>query len=90
MFVASDGVSAQFQYEILLDEIVAVPVGVGLRAEGALESERLLQEMFRGVYFPIPQVLERFLVPAGSEEIRLALHCEWIDMRSRKLWETSR
>lgn len=90
MFVASDGVSAQFQYEIRLDEIVAVPVGVGLRAEGALELERPLQEMFRGVYFPIPQVLERFLVPAGSEEIRLDLHCEWIDMRSRKLWETSR
>ena len=87
MFVASDGVSAQFQYEIRLDEIVATTVGGVLRAEGALELTRPLQEMFKGVYFPIPDLLERYLVPKGSGEIRLDLHCEWVDMRTRKLWE---
>ena len=88
-FVASDGVSAQFQYEIRLDEIVASEVDGELRAEGALELERHLQEIFGGVYFPIPAELERFLVPAGEREIRLDLHCEWIDMRTRKLWEAA-
>ena len=88
MFVASDGVSAQFQYEIRLDEIVATKVDGVMRAEGALELQRPLQEMFGGLYFPIPDVLESFLVPRGGDEIRLELHCEWIDMRTGKLWET--
>ena len=87
-FVASDGISAQFQYEIRLDEIVATEVEGQLRAEGALELSRPLQEMFGSIYFPIPAPLVRFLVPVGNNQIRLDLHCEWIDMRTGKLWET--
>ena len=89
-FVGSDEVSAQFQYEIRLDEIVAVDVGGRSRAEGALELDRPLQEMFGGIYFPIPKTLESFLVPKDNEEIRLDLHCEWIDMRTKKLWEAEK
>ena len=88
-FVASDGVSAQFQYDIRLDEIVSVDVGGAVRAEGALQLVRPLQSLFGGLYFPIPKALTRFLVPSGSEEIRLDLHCEWVDMRSRQLWEAA-
>ena len=88
-FVASDGVSAQFQYDIRLDEMVGVDVDGILRAEGALELDRKLQSLFGGLYFPIPIELTRFLVPSGSEEIRLDLHCEWVDMRSRQLWEAA-
>ncbi|MCY3605657.1 MAG: ATP-binding protein [Gammaproteobacteria bacterium] len=88
-FVASDGVSAQFQYDIRLDEIVGVDMAGVLRAEGALELNRPLQSLFDGLYFPIPIQLTRFLVPSGSEEIRLDLHCEWVDMRSRQLWEAA-
>ena len=86
-FVASDDVSAQFQYQIVLDEIVAAEVDGVLRAEGVFELDRPLQGMFGGVYFPIPAGLERYLVPAGNEKIRLDLHCEWIDMRTAKSWE---
>ena len=86
-FVASDAVSAQFQYDIRLDEIVAVEVGGVMRAQGALELERSPQSLFGGLYLPIPTELIRFLVPSGSEEIRLDLHCEWVDMRTRQLWE---
>ena len=89
-FVGSDEVSAQFQYEIRLDEIVAVDVSGRSRAEGVLELDRPLQEMFGGVYFPIPNTLEGFLVPKDNEEIRLDLHCEWIDMRTKKMWEAER
>lgn len=88
-FVASDDVSAQFQYEIRLDEIVAADVNGALRPEGVLELDRPLQEIYEGVYFPIPATLEKFIVPAGNEEIRLELHCEWIDMRTEKLWEAN-
>ena len=86
-FVASDGVSAQFLYEIRLDEIVATEVDGTLRAEGAMELDRPRQELFGGLYFAIPEALERFLVPRGYEEIRLNLETEWIDMRTGKLWE---
>ena len=86
-FVASDGVSAQFQYDIRLDEMAAVEFDGVMRAEGALELERPPQSLFGGLYLPIPTELTRFLVPSGSEEIRLDLHCEWVDMRTRQLWE---
>ena len=86
-FVASDDVSAQFQYEIRLDEIVVAEVNGMLRAEGVLELERPLQELYEGVYFPIPVALERFLVPIGNVEIRLDLDCDWFDMRTAKQWE---
>ena len=86
-FVASDGVSAQFQYDIRLDEIVAIEVGGVMRAEGVLELKLSPQSLFGGLYLPIPIELTRFLVPSGSEEIRLELHCEWVDMRTRQLWE---
>lgn len=86
-FVASDGVSAQFQYEIRLDEIVATEVGGIPRADGAMELDRPRQELFGGLYFAIPGSLERFLIPRGEEEIRLNLETEWIDMRTGRLWE---
>ena len=86
-FVASDGVSAQFQYEIRLDEIVATKIDGIMRADGAMELDRPRQELFGGLYFAIPGSLERFLVPRDEEEIRLNLDTEWIDMRTGRLWE---
>lgn len=86
LYVASDAVSAAFQYEIRLDQVITAAAGPGTRVEGALELEKPLHEMFNGLYFPIPQVLEPFLVPTGDEEIRLELHCDWIDMRTAKHW----
>ena len=86
MYVASDAVSAAFQYEIRVDEVVAATVNGQARAEGAIQLERPLQEMYEGIYFPVPQPLEQFLVPTGDEEIRLELHCDWIDMRTAKHW----
>jgi len=86
LYVASDTVSAAFQYEIRLDEVVAADVNGEIRAEGALPLDRPLQQMYAGLYFPIPAVLEPFLVPRGTAEIRLELHCDWIDMRTAKHW----
>jgi molecular chaperone HtpG len=85
-YVASDTVSAAFQYEIRLDEVVAASLNGVLRAEGAIQLQQPLQEMNDGIYFPIPAPLEHFLVPEGDAEIRLELHCDWIDMRTAKHW----
>ncbi|MGE3509292.1 MAG: ATP-binding protein [Vicinamibacterales bacterium] len=86
LYVASDTVSAAFQYEIRLDEVVAADVNGEIRAEGARPLDRPLQQMYAGLYFPIPAALEPFLVPRGTAEIRLELHCDWIDMRTAKHW----
>jgi molecular chaperone HtpG len=86
LYVASDAVSASFQYEIRLDEIVGADVNGAVRAEGALPLGRPFQELYGGAYFPIPQPLEPFLVPTGNDEIRLELHCDWMDMRTAKHW----
>jgi molecular chaperone HtpG len=85
-YVISDAVSAAFKYEIRLDEVVAVQVGGVPRAEGAIALQTPLQEMFGGLYFPVPQALERFVVPQGAEEIRLELYCDWFDMRTARHW----
>ena len=85
-YVASDGVSAAFQYEIRLDELVTAEINGDKRAEGATELDRPLQEIFAGIYFPIPVSLESFIVPVKDQEIRLYLHCEWIDMCTAKHW----
>jgi molecular chaperone HtpG len=87
MYVASDSVSAAFQYEIRVDEVVVADVNGSIRAEGAIQLDRPLQEMYGGMYFPIPASLERFLVPQGDAELRLELHCDWIDMRTAKHWQ---
>jgi molecular chaperone HtpG len=86
LYVASDAISASFQYEIRLDEIVSIEIDGEPRAEGAARLERPLQQVFGGLYFPIPMVLVPYLVPKESEEIRLALHCDWIDIRTAKQW----
>ena len=86
LYVVSDAVSAAFQYEIRLDEVVAANIAGTVRAEGAIQLDRLLQEIYGGLYFPIPKPLKRFIVPEGDDEIRLELHCDWIDMRTSKHW----
>ena len=82
----SDTVSTAFQYEIRVDEVVAADVDGARRSEGPVELDRPVQELFEGLYFPIPQPLERFLVPKGEEVIRLDLHCDWLDMRTARHW----
>ena len=85
-FVASDAFSAAFQYEIRLDELVVIEGGGFRDPQGAIELNRPLQQMYDGIYFPIPVQIETFLVPEGNEEIRIDLYCDWIDMRSAGHW----
>ena len=86
-YVVSDAVSASFKYEIRLDQVVATVTSSGeARAEGALPLDRPLQEMFGGLYFPIPISLEPFLVPRADNELRLELFADWFDIRTAKHW----
>jgi hypothetical protein len=87
MFVASDGISTAFQFEIRLDQIIATTGRDGLVAGGADEIDRPLQGLFGGLYFPVPQLLEKYLVPSDEQEIRIEVRCDWIDFTSARAWE---
>ena len=88
LYVLSDGIGSAFQYEIRLDELIVVSEIDGIhRAEGAVELKQQLQENYGGLYFPIPQAIESYIVPMDrDQEIRIYLYCEWIDMRTAKHW----
>lgn len=85
-YVISDAVSAAFKYEIRLDEVVAADINGVRRAEGAIELTTPLQQIYGGLYFPIPKPLENFLVPRDAAEIRVELYCDWFDVRTAKHW----
>jgi molecular chaperone HtpG len=90
LFVASDTISSAFQFEIRLDHLIFVKDDEGRQSiEGACELRQPLQELHEGLYFPIPTILESVLVPQGDAEIRIEVHCDWIDMKTAKVWEPS-
>ncbi len=87
MFVASDAISTAFQYEIRLERLVTTSSEAGPVAGGAAEISRPLQGLFGGLYFPIPEPLEEYLVPRGGGEVRIEVRCDWIDFLSARAWE---
>ena len=80
---ASDGISTAFRFEVGLDQLITLAEG----NTGATPLERPVQALFDGLYFPIPSVLEGHLVPVSSQEIRIAVHCEWTDYSTARSWE---
>lgn len=87
VLVASDAISTAFQFEVRLDRIITTAGDTGVVVGGAAEITRPLQALFNGLYFPIPEELESFLVPGGSQEIRIEVRCDWIDFSSARAWE---
>jgi molecular chaperone HtpG len=85
-YVASDAISASFQYEIRLDEVIAVQDEAVIRAEGSQQITKPVQLMFDGLYLAIPEPLERYLVPAGEASIRLEVDCDLFDIRTARRW----
>jgi hypothetical protein len=88
-YVASDAISASFQYEIRLDEVIAVRDGTATRAEGSQQITKPLQLMFDGMYFPVPEQLERYLVPTGEASIRLQVDCDLFDIKTARRWTSA-
>jgi hypothetical protein len=85
LFVTSDGMNAAFQYEIRLDRLIVAGDGVRQTC-GSVELSKPVQQLFKGVYLPIPPLLEKFLVPTQKQEVRILVNCDWIDMASSKRW----
>lgn len=86
LFVASDGLSTAFQFEVRLDELLKGEVP-GVVGSGADEEDRPIQALFGGLYFPIPEQLEEYLVPTGSRDVRIEVRCDWIDFSTARSWE---
>lgn len=87
---ASDGISTAFQFEVRLDKlIVESNDDRGSGGVGAEVMERPIQQLYDGLYFPIPTVLEPYLVPTSIEEVRIEVRCEWTDFSSARAWSAS-
>lgn len=86
LLVASDSISTAFELEVRLDHIIS-PDGVSGPAGDAAELTRPLQGLFGGLYFPVPESLEPYLVPTESKEVRIEVRCDWIDFTSARAWE---
>jgi molecular chaperone HtpG len=88
-YVASDAISASFRYEVRLDEVIAIQDGTVTRAEGSQQITKPVQLMFDGLYFPMPEKLERYLVPTGDASIRLQVDCDLFDIRTARRWTSA-
>ena len=85
LLVASDGISTAFQFEIRLDQLLIVPGSESL-SQGAVAIDRSIQQLFGGLYFPLPNDLEEILVPIGDQVIRIEVWCDWLDFAGSRSW----
>ena len=86
LLLASDGLSSAFQFEVRLDRLLLTADATSL-SQGAVAIEGTIQQLFGGLYFPLPTELENYLVPIGSQEIRIEVLCDWLDFASSRSWE---
>ncbi len=91
LFVASDGISSAFQFEVRLEHVISVGADGQRSMEGAEQTERSVQELNRGLYFPLPKILESVLVPGDQDEIRIEVSPgDWIDTKNAHAWRDPR
>ena len=83
--VASDAISTAFHFDIQLDRLL-VTMGTGLLSHGAVELTRPIQQIFEGLYFPIPSDLEEYLVPVGDQEVHIKVQCDLVDFAGSRGW----
>ena len=86
LLLASDGLSSAFQFEVRLDRLLLTADATSL-SQGAVAIESSIQQLFEGLYFPLPSELEEYLVPSGNQEIRIEVLCDWLDFASSRSWE---
>ena len=84
--VASDAISTAFHFDIQLARLL-VTTGTGLLSHGAVELNRPIQQIFKGLYFPVPSELEEYLVPVGDQEIHIRVQCDLVDFAGSRGWE---
>ena len=85
LLLASDGVSTAFEFEVRLDRLLLTVDGKSL-SQGAVAIEGSIQELFGGLYFPLPTELEGHLVPVGDQTIRIEVLFDWLDFVGSRSW----
>ncbi len=86
LLLASDGISSAFQFEVRLDQLLLASDRQSL-SQGAVAIAGSIQQLFGGLYFPLPTELERHLVPIGDQVIRIEVLCDWLDFIGSRGWE---
>ena len=86
LLLASDGISSAFQFEVRLDQLLLASDRQSL-SQGAVAIEGSIQQLFGGLYFPLPTELEKHLVPIGDQVILIEVLCDWLDFAGSRGWE---
>ena len=86
LLVASDAISTAFQFEVVLDRLL-VAAGSESLSQGAVVLQRPIQQLFRGLYFPIPTALEEHLVPVDDKKICIEVNCDLLDFAGSRAWK---
>lgn len=86
LLVASDAISTAFQFEVVLDRLL-VAAGSESLSQGAVVLQRPIQQLYRGLYFPIPTALEEHLVPVGDKKICIEVNCDLLDFAGSRAWK---
>ena len=89
LLLASDGISTAFEFEVRLDQLLLTADGKSL-SQGAVGIEGSIQELFGGLYFPLPTELEGHLVPDGDQAIRIEVLFDWLDFVGSRSWTARR
>ena len=86
-YAFTDAKSVVFNYELRLQQIIVVQSGTeGDEPTGVVELKHPIQEYQSSMYFRIPELLERYLVPTAGVEILVRVNYDWFDRQRGRAW----
>ncbi len=86
-YAFTDAKNIVFHYELRLQQIILVQSGTERdEPTGVVQLKNIIQEYQGSMYFRIPEILERYLVPTAGIEILVRVNYDWFDLQRGKAW----
>ena len=86
-YAFTDAKSIVFHYELRLQQIILVKSDTEEdESTGIVQLKNPIHKYQNSIYFRIPEVLERYLVPTASVEILVRVNYDWFDLQRGKAW----
>ena len=86
-YAFTDAKSVVFNYELRLQQIIIAQSSTGeYGPTGFVQLKNPIQEYQDSMYFRIPELVERYLVPTAGVEILVRVNYDWFDLQKGKAW----
>ena len=86
-YAFTDAKSVSFNYELRLQQIILAQSDTEEDVPtGFVQLKNPIQEYQSSMYFRIPEVVERYLVPTVGIEILVRVNYDWFDLQKGKAW----